>query len=109
MKRFRGGLRRGRGGGPKKISRERSDGSQELLKRALGVCQKKGRQRVQERSQDRVQRMVTGNGVAEAGRGRMQAGVLKICGQKLTIVWWFCLDRMHFEWSISDHDFFEPT
>ena len=85
-KRFRGGLRRGRGEGPKKFSRERSDGSQELLQRALGVCQKKGRQRVQERPQDRVQRMVTRKGGAEVERGRMQAGVLKICGQKLTIV-----------------------
>ena len=62
------------------MSRERSDGSQELLQRALGVCQKKGRQRVQERTPDRVQRMVTRKNRAEAERGRMQAGVLKICG-----------------------------
>ena len=86
MKKFRGGLRRGEGGGPKGFSRERSDGSQELVQRALGVCQKKGRQRVQERSQDRVQRMVTRKGGAEAESGRMQAGIPKICGQKLTIV-----------------------
>ena len=48
-------------------------------------------------------------GVAEAESGRMQTGEQKIYGQKLTIVRSFCLVRMHFRWSISDHGFFEPT